>query len=92
MLGKNKHHIAGLGILLAASSFGAEGPMYKPSYRSVEPVDISLNAYGASPMAPAALNLADTAPGFVLPVSGGGEFDLALANKPVVIIFYRGHW
>jgi len=72
----------------------AAAPTYKPSSYSAEPIDISLNAYGASSMAPEALAMGEIAPDFELPVSGGGLYTLSKNTDQgiVAIIFYRGHW
>lgn len=69
-------------------------PLYKPSSRSPEPVDISSNVYGASSLAPTAIAIGEVAPEFKLPVSGGGLYEstAATTNNPTAIIFYRGHW
>ena len=71
-----------------------ERPRYKPSSRAPQPMDITLNTYGASRSAPNALGIGDTAPDFHLPRASGGTVSLASARKhgPVAIIFYRGHW
>ena len=85
--------------LAAESAAGREAaatpvPMYKPSSRSPQPVNILSPEYGGSRSAPDALELGATAPDFVLPRAGGGEVSLATARAagPVAIIFYRGHW
>ena len=69
-------------------------PLYKPSSRSPEPVDISSNVYGASSLAPTAIAIGEVAPEFKLPVSGGGLYEstATTTNNPTAIIFYRGHW
>ena len=71
-----------------------EPPRYKPSSRNQEAIDLSLNSYGGSPLAPDALEIGDLAPDFELVVSGGRMFHLqsVLPASPVVIVFYRGHW
>ena len=79
-------------MVAVANALAADPPLYKPSSRSPEPVDITSNAYGASSLAPTAINIADQAPDFNLPVSGGGNYRLSDVDKPVAIIFYRGHW
>ena len=82
-------------ITLTASMVLAESPpFYKPSSRSPEAIDITLNSYGASSIAPEALGVDEVAADLVLPLSGGGNFTLSDASRdrPVVIIFYRGHW
>lgn len=84
--------IAGLSVMAAANALAADPPLYKPSSRSPEPIDITSNAYGANSLAPTAINIADRAPDFDLPVSGGGNYRLSAADKPVAIVFYRGHW
>ena len=74
--------------------FASDSPLYKPSSRSPQPIDISSNAYGHSVFAPDALGIGEVAPEFNLPLSGGGLYSLEGASNdgPVVIIFYRGHW
>ncbi len=68
-------------------------PLYKPSSRSPEPLDITKNAYGFSNTAPAALKIGDVAPNFVVPGQGQMlELAKLSARGPVVIVFYRGHW
>jgi hypothetical protein len=79
--------------LLAAAQDGlGTVPLYKPSSRSPTALDISLNTYGASSFAVEALNLGEVAPDFNLPQVGGGHYRLSESTKPVVLIFYRGHW
>lgn len=79
--------------LLAAAEQGLDlVPLYKPSSRSPVALDISLNTYGASSFATEALNLGEVAPDFYLPKVGGGHYRLSESTKPVVLIFYRGHW
>ena len=73
-------------------ALAAAPPLYKASSQSPEPIDITSNAYGASSLAPTAINIAETAPDFHLPISGGGSYRLSEAEKPVAIVFYRGHW
>jgi len=87
-------HALSLIFCVASVSAAEPGPLYKPSSRSPEPIDILSNAYGASRDAPAALELGDTAPDFRLRRAGGGEVSLQSARNtgPVAIIFYRGHW
>ena len=72
----------------------SEPPLYKPSSRAAEPIDIRSNAYGGSSLAPDAMSIGEIAPDFRLPISGGDEYVLSDAVKdgPVAIIFYRGHW
>ncbi|MEM8766375.1 MAG: hypothetical protein AAGE43_02940 [Pseudomonadota bacterium] len=69
-------------------------PLYKPSSRNPEPLDITSNAYGFSRSAPNALAIGDRAPDFRLRRAGGGELQLSeyLAGGDVVLVFYRGHW
>jgi len=58
-------------------------------------IPITSNFYGRFIHGQKAPKIGEQAPRFVLPTSGGGEFDLdeALAlGKPVVVIFYRGFW
>ncbi|MFT7245334.1 MAG: hypothetical protein ACI82A_002702 [Candidatus Azotimanducaceae bacterium] len=79
--------------LLASAQDGLDPvPLYKPSSRSPAALDISLNTYGASSFAMGALNLGEVAPDFNLPQVGGGHYRLSDNTKPVVLIFYRGHW
>ena len=83
------------GLLSVIMNTSAEPvPLYKPGARAPEPIDISLNRYGASPLAPEALEIGKRGPDFELPLTGGGLFALsdAAENGPVVLIFYRGHW
>ncbi len=76
------------------AALGADVPRYKPSSRSPQPLDITRNDYGFSRTAPAALEIGDLAPGFVLPRAGGGSVSLQQMRTvgPTVLIFYRGHW
>jgi len=69
-------------------------PLYKPSGRSPQAMDIRLPAYGASQTAPLALTIGDKVPDFVVPRAAGGQVSLANLRQrgPVVIVFYRGHW
>ena len=69
-------------------------PAYKRSSRSPAPMDIRLNAYGASRDAPAALGIGDAAPDFAAPRAGGGIVTSRTLRRqgPLVIVFYRGHW
>jgi hypothetical protein len=88
--------IVAVGLLSPSLVAAAEsdGPTYRPSGRSPEPLDIRTNAYGASALAPLALEIGDRAADFTVPLSGGGSFSLANARSggPTVIVFYRGHW
>jgi hypothetical protein len=81
-------------LLVSFEAGAGEPPRYKPSSRSPEPIDLSVDRYGGSSLAPAALVIGEKAPDFTLPVSGGSTFHLqaAVDNGPVVIVFYRGHW
>ena len=83
-----------LSLSVAAAAAAETFPAYKPSGRSPEPLDIRTNAYGASSLAPTALEIGTTAPDFTVPTAGGGDFSLSSARSrgPVTIIFYRGHW
>ena len=76
-------------ILTASSLFASEQPRYKPSSSSPYPVDISLNAYGVSPLAPNALGIGEAAPLFTRVVNDGSKFT---PTRTTAIIFYRGHW
>lgn len=69
-------------------------PLYKPSSRAPQAVDITTNAYGFSRTAPDALRIGDKPANFILPRAGGGNVSLKdkLTSGPVVLIFYRGHW
>ena len=71
-----------------------ESPRYKPSGRSPEPVDITLNAYGYSANAPDALEIGDKAPDFRVVTPNGVTLtsQRLRASGDVAIIFYRGHW
>ena len=99
-MSKTQKFIAGVTVLASLSGLSqivsaeaeVQVPLYKPSSRSPEPIDISTNAYGASGLAPSAIEIAELAPDFDLPVSGGGTYQLSDADKPVAVIFYRGHW
>lgn len=73
---------------------GIDPPMYKQSSSSKAPTSITVNSYGAFRPTPNAPQLGDIAQNFVLPLAGGGEFDLeqARAKGPVLIMFYRGFW
>ena len=96
--------LVSLSASLSATHSYAEqsAPQYKPSTFSHQSQDISDNAYGASPLAPAALTISEIAPGFALPRFGGGTYHLndidsaegqsVSQASPVVILFYRGHW
>ena len=87
--------LCGLSCLWCVNAIAkTKAPLYKPSSRAAEPLDISINAYGGSLLAPDALNIGETAPDFELPIVGGGSYQLseAAASGPVVVIFYRGHW
>lgn len=83
-----------VGLTLAASLnvFAGEPPLYKPSSRSPAAIDISSSEYGARRLAPTALDIGDEVPDFVLPKYPNGTYSLSAANKPVAIVFYRGHW
>ena len=87
-----KRIIAGLTMIASLNGLSADVPLYKPSSRSPEAIDISTNVYGESSLAPSAISIADFAPDFQLPVSGGSRYRLSDAGKPVAVIFYRGHW
>lgn len=78
----------------AEDGSSAQYPRYKPSSRSPEALDIRTDAYGASRDAPDALGIGALVPDFTVPRAGGGSIVLsdALAQGPVVLIFYRGHW
>ena len=69
-------------------------PLYKPSSRSPEAINILSNAYGGHPDAPHALEVGDLVSNFHLPRAGGGVVTLGreIAAGPTVLIFYRGHW
>jgi len=69
-------------------------PLYKPSGRSPQALDIRTAQYGASASAPAALSIGDKVPDFSVPRAGGGVINLEelRAQGLVAIIFYRGHW
>ena len=69
-------------------------PLYKPSSRSPQALDIRTSDYGASSSAPGALSINDKAPDFSVPRAGGGTISLLELREqgPVAIIFYRGHW
>ncbi len=83
-------------LLVASFSLRADdAPKYKPSSRAPAPVDISLNEYGASALAPEALGIGDKAPDFSLQIAPDGDLlnlSAVAADGPVAIIFYRGHW
>ena len=84
-------------LSLVAGSAMAAGPLYKPSSRSPEPIDIASNGYGASQFAPDALGIGDIAPDFLLPTTTGDPVSLHSkgGRDPAavqVLIFYRGHW
>ncbi len=87
-----------LTIFLSLGVQAAAVPLYLPYSRAPEPTDITVNAYGASRLAPEAFGIGEIAPDFDLPLSrieGGEErfsLDEAAAKGPVAIIFYRGHW
>ena len=83
-----------LGLPAAASEASSAKPLYKPSSRSPQPMDILSNAYGASTSAPEALEVGDVAPEFSVPAAGDATFSLksALEQGSVALIFYRGHW
>ncbi|MEW5734247.1 MAG: hypothetical protein AB1921_05295 [Thermodesulfobacteriota bacterium] len=38
--------------------------------------------------------IGNQAPDFTLPLAGGGSFTLSarVSEKPLLLIFYRGHW
>lgn len=57
-------------------------------------IDAALGGLRGSGIAQSCLQPGETAPDFVLPSTGGGEFGLeaTLRNGPVVIAFYRGGW
>ncbi len=88
--------LLGILLLLAAPMVlaAAPVPLYKPSSRAPEPLDITQNAYGYSATAPDALRIGDAAPDFDVAGLNGTRVRLAelRARGPVVIIFYRGHW
>ncbi len=91
--------VALLGIAMSLGAYGApmdaaKTPLYKPSSRSPQPLDILDNRYGASVSAPNALEIGDKVPDFRIPRAGGGEVALQTlrASGEVVILFYRGHW
>ena len=82
-------------LLVAPIALAADPvPLYKPSSRSPEPLDITQNSYGFSATAPDALRIGDVAPDFDVAGLGGARVQLATLREsgPVVIIFYRGHW
>lgn len=84
-------------VCAAASTAIADGsaiPKYKPSSRSPSAIDIRSANYGASRLAPDALNIGDPAPNFEVPRAGGGQlkFPITATDGPTVLIFYRGHW
>ena len=83
-----------LAVFCSNLASASDIPLYKPSSRAPEPIDISSNAYGHSVFAPDALGIGEVAPEFRLPLSGGGFYSLEGRNNasPLVIIFYRGHW
>ena len=84
----------GQAVAASEQATSAVAPLYKPSSRSPEPMDIRTNRYGASADAPEALEIDDRVPDFEVPQAGGGTVSLASlrADGAVVIIFYRGHW
>lgn len=88
--------VASIGWLISFVAWAEDGayPKYKPSARSPVPLDIRTNVYGASNSAPDALRIAEVVPNFTLPKAGGGQIRLKtlLADGPVALIFYRGHW
>ena len=81
--------------LASMSNFAsvAQVPEYKP-FSASDPVAITSNGYGQSTLAPNALGIGEIAPDFRLPAASGGfyQLDKRVAEGPVVIIFYRGHW
>ena len=82
-------------LLLAPVAMAtAPVPLYKPSSRAPEPLDITQNVYGYSATAPDALRIGDRAPDFDVAGLNGIRVRLAELRDsgPVVIIFYRGHW
>lgn len=93
--------VAGVWPMVAAEAQNADAaissekvPLYKPSSRSPEPLDIRKNSYGATRSAPEALGIGEQAPAFKLPKSGGGYFEFSARRNEsdLVIVFYRGHW
>lgn len=78
----------------ATADDGTAVPLYKPNASSPAALNILSDAYGGSRLAPQALPLGAPAPGFTLPIAGGGEVVLGelLEKGPVALIFYRGHW
>lgn len=90
---KNKLMSLFLFIPVAVIAVG-EVPLYKPSSRAPEPLDIRTNQYGYSSTAPNALAIGDVAPDFevLTPQETLLSSEKLRADGPLAIIFYRGHW
>ncbi|NKB99190.1 MAG: hypothetical protein GKR90_11955 [Pseudomonadales bacterium] len=71
-----------------------EVPLYKPSSRAPEPLDIRTNQYGYSSTAPNALAIGDIAPDFevLTPQETLLSSQKLRSDGPLAIVFYRGHW